>query len=1313
MKQPRLLTDALREVRRTLGRFLSLFLLSALAVAFLAGLRTTAPDMEVSADVYYDAQGLMDVHILSTLGLTDEDLTFLSAQEGISCVEGAYSVDALIRGFENERAVKVLSLSDQINLPRLVEGRLPQKANECLVEPALLADLGLSLGDKLPLDTGDGSYEDALRYGALVVVGTADSPLYVSIERGSSTLGTGRVFAFVLAHRDAFDMEAYTDAYLLADGMAELVCYGDAYEDHMEGLLDTLEPLGDWRAELRYDQVIDEANDKLDEAQQEFDEAEAEVAQELADAEQELADGRRELDDGWAEYRQGLLDFDREMAEAQQELQDAELIDLPDALLQLEDGEREYADGVTEWEDGLAEYQDGVREYNDGYYEIVSNLPEVNDGLDKLMDGEREYADGLKEYHLGLDKLASGGRQLMEAKVELDKARNLLAEAQWALSEGRSDLNEGSAALSQAWQAFQAMVDGVSGAAAMVGEPIDAQALLTPGAALSELQTYAALQVLQGALDQVAGQLAQLEAAGIGPGDATYDALVQQQAGLEQTMAAASADDPAAPYAIPAFLQAQRAALATQQGAVDDGMDQLDNAAQSLVWGQMEYEDGKAEYDKSVIEYEDGAAELQDAGKTLADARKELDDGWRDYREGLSELDDGWDELGEAQLALADAWEELMDGQLELQDGRTELDDGWDEYHQGLLDLAEGKVTLEEERAKALQTLADAKLELEDGEREYADGLLEYEDGRAEAAQELADARNKINQARRDIADIESCKWYVLGRNTNMGYVSFQQNAQRMGNIADLFPLIFFLVAALVCLTTMTRMVEEQRVQIGGLKALGYSKWAISVKYVGYGLASSLLGGLVGLAVGCTVIPWIIYTAWCASMYTLGALVIPPSPQIYLVSVGAAVLTVAGSALLTCWSTLTEVPAQLMRPRSPKAGKRVFLERLGPLWRRFSFTQKVTARNLFRYKRRFFMTVAGIGGCTALIITGFGVRDSIFATMDLQYGDIYTYHSRVALAEDPTSDELAELHRTLDTSADVSDYLFVHETALSVEGKQATADATLVSVPDPEHFSSFVHLHHRLDRNPVSLPAEGAVLTEKLADLLDVSVGDTVTLSGDRRVQVTVADITENYIMHYVYLTDGCYEQLYGSPPGENSILCAYAQDDRDTANRVAESLVTLSGVSSVSYIRDTRNSFQQSVETVNYAVLIIIVAAAALAFVVLFNLTNINMTERMRELATLKVLGFYNRELSAYVYRENVVLTLFGILAGLVLGKYLHSWLILTVEIDMLMFGRQAKPASYLYAVLLTALFSVLVNLAASRKLHQIDMVESLKTVE
>ena len=1215
-RKNRLTTDAFREIKNTLNRYVSILVLAALAVAFLSGLRTTAPDMQYTADNYYDRTNLMDGYVLSTLGLTEEDLEALAAADGIEWVEGCRDLDATAI----DRIVNVRSMPERLNLLEVAEGRLPQAPDECVTESLLLVKLDLQVGDQLEVTLTE-DHEDDLENTSYTIVGVVNSPLYVGLDRGSSSLGNGSVDAFVYVPGENFTFDYYTCAYFTGDGLAALDGYGDEYEERVDALTDSLDPLADERARLRYDTLIGDAQAELDDARREFEDAKADADKELADAWQELQDGRQELDDGWADYYDGEETYAREISDAERELRDA-LADLRQGEIDLADGRREYEDGLAEYQDGLKKYEDGWVEYQDGLAEYEDGKAKYEDALKEYEDGRAEYEDGLKKYEDGLAQYESGREDYRSGRAEynsnLAKYNASVAELEKQAADAEAAINAEKAKLDLAHQG---------------GMITDAEY----AAAMAELMARA-----QEGQAQLAAAKAQLDAA-------------------------------------KAQLDAGAAQLSGARGQLNAAKRELDEA-------EKELDEAKAELDKGKKELADAKAELDDAERELADAKKELDD---------------------AKAELEDARIELADAQAELEQGEIDLRDGWAEYNKGVEDLRQA-------RADGRQELDDALAELNDGEREYADGLREYEDGKAEADEEIADAQKKLDDAQAELDDVEECEWYVLSRLTNAGIVGYSQDSDRVGNLANVFPVIFFLVAALACLTTMTRMVEEQRTQIGSLKALGFSRLAIAKKYIGYAFSASLVGGILGLGLGCTLIPLVIANAFNI-MYAIPALEFKPQVGLYVWAVLAAVACTTGAALWACLSTLIATPANLMRPRAPKAGRRVFLERIRPIWKRLTFTWKVTMRNLFRYQRRFWMTVIGIGGCTALIVTGFGLHESIFFILNEQFDHVFLYDATVGLDKDAGAQKLGAVEQYLTDSPWVEDYLLTSQTLLEVSAGGPAQNVYLFAVDDQERFNQFIQLGHRLNDEPVTLTDGGVVITEKLSELLGVSVGDTITLDDDgKRVEARIADITENYVSHYVYLSTGCYRELFGEEPEQDVMLLRYA-DGAGTAesDTVSSQLMTMDGVDSYSYIATLRDNFTDSMEAIDYAVVIIIVAAAALAFVVLYNLTNINITERMRELATLKVLGFFDREVTAYVYRENLFLTLFGIILGLVMGRFLHAWMVLTVEVDLVMFGRTAPPYAYVLAAALTVVFSVAVNIAAHFKLKKVDMVESLKTVE
>lgn len=1193
--------DFWREIGHTRSRFFSIMILVALSVAFLSGLKATAPDMKHTGDDYLDSLHLADIQVLSTLGLTDEDIAALRAQDKIEDAEGEYVIDAFASSDSLDAVVKVLSLTDRgISDVLLREGRMPERADECVVEENMLSLMSISIGDTITLTPGD-DLSDALAQDTYTVVGTVRSPVYLAVERGTSTLGSGTVKAYLYLPREAFTLDYYTAAYVRVSGAAEMTAFYDEYDDYIDDVIDSLEDFGDARAILRHDELVDEATEKLDDAQKELDDAKAEADKELGDARRELADARKELDDGWKEYNDG-----------KQELADSRT-KLDDAKAELEEGEQEYADGVKK-------YDQAVRDYE---------------------KGQKDYADGVKDYEKGAQQLADGESELEAGKEKLD--------------EGQKQLDALGNTVAGALQ-NDPNYAGVTGGTIVdeLGRGDENTAAATD-AALDKMraQLEGGIAQAQSTIDTLNGQIAKLSAALQNP--ALSD---EERAGYEKGLAGA---------------QAGLAQAETQKAQMEQQLAQLkDVNSGSIAQSKQQLDQGRADYESG---------------------KQQLSAGYRDLRDGKKELDKAKKELDEAPQKIADAKQELADA-------RKELDDGWKEYYDG-----------EEEYADGEKELADAYIELTDGEKDYREGLREYEDGKAEADEKIADAEEKIADARRKVADIESCEWYLFSRSYNPGYTGYGQDAERMANLASVFPVIFFLVAALVCLTTMTRMVEEQRVQIGSLKAMGYSGLAISRKYLLYGLLPSLTGGVFGLVIGYILFPKMIFTAY-QIMYQMPNIELRAYGGISAYSLLAAVACTTLATLWACLATLRETPASLMRPRTPKAGKRVFLEYIKPLWRKMSFTHKVTARNLFRYQKRFWMTVIGIGGCTALIIAGFGMRSSLLFTMSRQYDDLFHYSAQVTLSSNVLPEERQAVEDFLaGDSRVVNDVPCTASSATVITSSYSTT--AYVEVMEADEIGKVIDLLDCKTGEPITMEDTGVYIDQKLSELLKVSVGDTFFLDGDARGDVTVAGIYEHYTGHFIYMTPSYYEQTLHADSEPNAYLMNFTSDDTDTCNAIFEKLLSMNGVATTSRMRDTQDTYMHSMERVDFVVVIIILAAAALAMVVLFNLSNINITERQRELATIKLLGFYDKEVSAYVYRENIVLTVFGILMGCFMGHWLHIYLVRSTEIDLMMFGRQTAPSAYVYAAILTMLFSVLVNVLAHFKMKKIDMVESLKSAE
>lgn len=656
-----------------------------------------------------------------------------------------------------------------------------------------------------------------------------------------------------------------------------------------------------------------------------------------------------------------------------------------------------------------------------------------------------------------------------------------------------------------------------------------------------------------------------------------------------------------------------------------------------------------------------------------------------------------------------------------------------DEYN-NLSDAAKEAVSaIEEERCavrkqeivdEANEKLADSEKTVNEKSQELEDAKKELESGKSKAAEELekakqqlTDAKQKIADAKAEIKKIENPKWYVQTREDALTeYQGYGDNADRMRSIGKVFPVLFFLVAALISLTTMTRMVEEQRVQIGTMKALGYGKAAIAGKYIGYALIATLGGSVFGVLIGEKILPLVIIYGYMILYKHLPAILLPYHMSYAIQASVIAVACILIATIASCYKELAAEPAELMRPAAPKQGKRILLERIGIIWKHLNFTWKSTVRNLIRYKKRFFMTIFGIGGCMALMVVGFGLKDCIYEIVSLQYEKVQFYDAATYMNDDISEENRQQIQEYLDQNADVKETIEVHMQKTDVKSASGKKTLYLMVPSDDEKIEDFLSFHSRTNKNEVySLKKDEVILTEKMASLLNVKVGDQLTIEDEDRGDqtVTIGAICENYMSHYLYLSPEKYEELYGKPVEYNTIIYSVKDGKDDQIEKTGTKLLAMDGVLNVSYTSSIEGRLDDMLRSLNLVIVVLIVSAGMLAFVVLYNLNNINITERQRELATLKVLGFYDGEVASYVYRENILLTIIGSVVGMVLGNFLHRYTILTVEVEEAMFGRQIHWQSYLYSFLFTAAFSLFVNWVMFYKLKKIDMVESLKSVE
>ena len=774
---------------------------------------------------------------------------------------------------------------------------------------------------------------------------------------------------------------------------------------------------------------------------------------------------------------------------------------------------------------------------------------------------------------------------------------------------------------------------------------------------------------------------------------------------------------------------------------IDEAQETLDDEAgkaeKELADALEELTKGQQEIDDNWKLLEEQEQELQDAETALTQGIADIDDGIRQLEEAIGAANDGLAQLrqleqmqGAMQASGQLSAEELAamqaSGQLsaeelaamqmqaqELQAQIQEVTQTLETLQANLTALRAQRVTLTEQLAQVqegLWEISDAYVQLHEAQVEIDDGWAEYEDGRAEYETKLADGQQEINDALRELEELEKPSSYLLTRNENVGYVCFDNDSSIVEGIANVFPIFFFLVAALVCTTTMNRMVEEQRTQIGVLKALGYGKAAIMGKYMVYSGSAAMIGCISGFLIGSYVFPNVIWTVY-GLMYSVGGSGYLIDVPLACVSVIVSLLCSIGATWLSCRIELGSVAAQLIRPKTPKAGKRIFLEYIPFVWKRMKFLHKVSARNIFRYKKRFFMMVLGVGGCMALLLTGLGIKDSIADVVIEQYDHIQTYDMAVSFRNVPTDAQRTELMN--DTQGMLESSLYYMQTSVDISFNRVTKSIELVVPEDEAQITEVLKL---FDENgeAIAYPGAGeAVVSWKCAQKLGLHVGDTVTLrDGDmRELHVKVSGICMNYVYNYVYLCAETYDSQLGREPEYKSMWCniAEGQDVYETGAKIMNEENT----ASVMIAEDTKQRFASMMSSLNYIVVLVTFCAAALAFIVLYNLTNINITERIREIATIKVLGFYSMETAAYVFRENLVLTGIGAAAGIPLGIWLHRFVMGKIDIDMVNFQVRILPQSYVFGIVLTFVFAMLVNGVMYLKLQKINMAESLKSIE
>ena len=1072
-----LFKDSIKEIKNNYKRFLSLLLMAFLGVGFFAGIRATSPDMVDSIDTYYKNQKMYDLQVISTLGLTKNDVEAIEEIDGVDIVEGTYETDGKLEIENKEIITKVLCVNE-LNKPLLIEGQLPQNINECVVEENFLTQNNKSIGDTITIDienmqNDEGEDVEYLYNKELKIVGTVKSPLYISNERGTSSLGDGRIDYYIYVSKDNIQAkDTYTNIYVTLKDVTKYQTASSKYEECVNEVKDKIEEIKEERENARHDELVEKATAKVNDAQAEFDKQKQEAVQKIADAQKEIDSGKAEIENSEANIK------------------------------------------VNE--------QKANTEFTNAEKQIASAKQEIQTNEKNLQTKEQEVNNQISQ-------------------LESQK------------------------------------------------------------------------QGLVGQKDTLNSQLTSLQN--------TYNQVVEQ---LQNT------------------------------GLDEETRKELESKKQNL------------------------ESQIQTLNVTI-----------ETINSGITEIENG---INEANLQINEAKGQLQRAKNEISKQEKKLN---------------------QEKNSTNAQIEDAKTQIEQAKVELQQGEQELETQKQEVEQQLQEAESKLIDAREEIAKIENPEWYVLDRYANTGYSSFTQDKESIKNIGRVFPVVFFLVAVLISLTSMTRMVEEQRTQIGTLKALGYNKIQIASKYVMYSSLACIIGGLLGMNVGFYLIPSLIWRMY-EVVYQIPEFLISFNWEYGGAGLIIICVCIIGATIYSSIKELRQEPATLMRPKAPKIGKRVLLERINFIWKRLTFSQKVTIRNLFRYKKRFMMTIIGILGCTSLILAGFGLKDSIGSLMPNQYGKIFKYDMQINLKDGLDENQKQEYISELKSKQEIEDILETYMTTSTAISDKNEEDVQIMVPKNQEELEKMISLISIYNEEEIELQKGQICITDKLAQILGVEQGDTITLKNDdEEKQIVISNVTENYVYHYAYMTKETYEELYKMQYDTNAILTKNIEMNEEQEENLATGIMNQNEVASISMNSDVEEVMNTTMDSLNYVVVVLIVSAGLLAFAVLYNLSNVNISERIRELATIKVLGFYDKEVYSYVTRETILLTIIGILFGLIGGYFLNYFIIGTCEIDVLRFSKIIHPVSYLYAILITVLFTVIVNIFTYFALKKIDMIESLKSVE
>ena len=1076
------LKDIFREIKISLGRFLSILCIVAIGVAFFAGIKASAPDMKNSADTYFDQYNVQDIQIYSTLGLTKKDVNAIKKIKGVKSVQPTFAIDTLSQIDSTQMVIKVLSyeIDQKMNKIRVVEGRMPKRENECLVEASSATNKlygTFHIGDTIKLKSGtDEALSKTLKNTKYKIVGTCYNPNYLSYEKGSSNIGSGTVNSFIYIQNSNVIKDYYTEVDVCVKGAKELDCYSDEYFDVVNPVLKKIKKIAN-----------KQINARIQSYQSDLDEKKREAKNKFTDVENTLNDAQNKINSGLAEIQSNELK-------------------LQNSKNQIDQGWNEYYQNIK----------------------VLDNIPTLQSAIAQIEKGEQELPELLSQK----EQVLEGIKQI---NIKIEELNTNLVQIQNKINEIDNQLN---------------LIKDIPGYEDKVKECTEAK-------------------------DYLIGELQKVE------------------------------------YGIHTCNE-ELNNLNSNLSAIQSGIDQIQEGI-------------------------DKKTELQSQLNQLLNAQSELNN----------------------------AYSTLTNGQVQYENGLSQIQNAKNELNQNIEKLTLSKAEFNIQKQDALKELNDAQLEID-----------------------------KMNG-----------EWIVLDRDSHYSYRDYGACADRMDGIAKVFPVFFFLVAALVCMTTMTRMVDEQRNEMGTLKALGYSKMQIAAKYIIYALFASILGSILGCSIGMYLFPTVIFNAW-NTLYNIDKIQFLFQPGLILLASGSVTGITLLATLYSIYSELIEMPSQLMRPKAAKAGKKILLEKIPFIWKRLSFLQKVTARNIFRYKKRFFMTIIGIAGCSALLVAGFGINDSISDIVNQQYNVIYHYDATISAKSSKITSQIKSLKGIKDVYEE--DHLAV---TTKIDNKDISTTVHIISNDDK--FKDFCTLFN--GNKEFDLDDSSVLISQKMATKLNKKAGDTIKFkdSNEKIIKARIKGVFTNYVGHHIYASKTLYKSWNTQAKTSHIYLIKSKKTTKMFERNLGNKIMNIDGVQSVTFYSSLQKNFKDMISSISYIVVVLVISAACLAFVVLYNLSNVNISERKREIATIKVLGFTRKEVDAYINRETTLLTILGSLIGLGIGIGLHHLIMNLAEMDDIMFGRTINSISYVISFVMTIGFNAIINLCMHKKLNNIQMVESLKAVE